>query len=75
MRSRIRCAVARKFVADTPDRNDNFGLRRVSLDLCAQTVDVRVDSMLIAFMAVAPHFVEQISSAKNVAGVTGEVFE
>jgi hypothetical protein len=50
-------------------------LRRVGLDLGAQAVDVGVDRVLVAFVAVAPHGIEQVHARKHLAGLAGEEVE
>ena len=51
-----------ELVADTPDREHELGAARVVLDLRPQTVDVRVDSVLVAAMTVAPDMVQELGA-------------
>src|SRR5690606_34673837 len=62
----------RKLVPTAPDREDAYRLRRIGLDLGAQPVDVGVDRVLIAFVLVAPHGIEQVHARKHLAGLAGK---
>ncbi len=47
-------------------------MSRIGFDLCPQAVDVSVDGVLVAFMAVAPDCIEQVHAREHFAGLTGE---
>ncbi len=48
------------------------GLRRVGLDLGAQAVDVGIDGVFVALVAVAPHGVEQVHAREHLARLARE---
>src|SRR5213595_2521795 len=65
----------RELVADAPDGLDEIGVGRVALDLVAQAVDVRVDGVLVAAVAVAPDLVEQLCAREDAPRAAREVDE
>src|SRR5438045_4398158 len=62
-----------ELVADAPDREDVSGLRLVWLDLRAESIDVRVDGVLVAFVAVTPHLIEELRARVDAAGMLREM--
>src|SRR6516164_8755961 len=49
-----------ELVPDTPYRLDVFRRVRIDFDLRAQAVDMGIDRVFIAAMAVAPHLIQQL---------------
>src|SRR5689334_15433970 len=64
-----------KFVADAPNGLDELRLVRISLDLGAQSVDVRIHRVLVSAVRIAPDAVEQLRSRKDPARMASEVHQ
>ena len=45
-------------VTNTPDRFYKLAMFRIRLDFLAQTIDMRINRMLVAAMAVSPDLIE-----------------
>ncbi|KAG1592666.1 hypothetical protein G6F46_014514 [Rhizopus delemar] len=58
--------------APAPDSQDALRAGGIGLNLGAQPVDVRVHSVLVAFVLVAPHMVQQIHPGKDLVGMAGK---
>ena len=57
----------------SPHREDELGLIRTGLDFRAQSVDVRIDGVLVTAVAIAPNLVEELGAAENAARMLGKV--
>lgn len=64
-----------KLITNAPNGLDVDWFRRVFFDLGPQAVDVGVDRVLVAFIAVTPDLIEQLNPAVNTPRVAGQMVQ
>src|SRR5688572_11906226 len=74
-RRRVLNGVPGELVADAAHGHDEFRPRVVLLDLGAQAVDVAIDVVFVAVVAVAPYRIEELQPAVDPSPVTREMQE